>query len=361
MKKLQGIEITHHRDSPRIPKAESCNANKKVRKTDTPMSRSYGSQPTKVPNTKSKRPRQSTVIGNDSDSDLDLLGIQSRTPDAKLVRKTQPKEKEPLKYDGKTDVFEYLKYFMNIVELNGWDYDTQGLQLSTSLTGDALDVLSSLDRTENKDMRILSKALIRRFAPAGREAHYSYELMNRVLRPNESVADFCYALTKLARKAYPKFGMPEKMMIDLFKNGLASHNAQLQIHLRNPETLNEALEIAIAVETFEKPKGLGAWMKPNGDPIAPVTTQKPRAAESSPVPQTMSPVPKPSASTSPGLFSGSRQHAFPDVECFFCKKKGHYRTSCFHYKAKQARKKARCQVANHKTDFPLGPEPFASH
>ena len=337
------VENMLPRYSPQIRKNKSGNANKKGRTTDTPVPKSYASPSQKVCKSKSKRPRSSTLSDSDSDNDLDLLGIQTQTPDPNLVRKTQPKEKEPVKYDGKTDVMDYLNYFMNIVELNGWDYDTQGLQLSTSLMGDALDVLGSLDRKENKDMRSLSKALIRKFAPAGREAQCSYELMNRVLKPTESVTDFCNALKKLARKAYPKFGVPEKIMIDFFKKGLPSQSAQLEIHLRNPETLNEALEIATAVETFEKPKGLGAWMKPKEDHLAPVLTPKPSPAESSSVPkrpQPMSPVPKPAPLTRPHRYNVSDQHAFPEIECFFCKQKGHYRTSCRFYKAKQYRKNA---------------------
>ena len=339
--------------------------NSKQTRKDTPMPKRNKTESQKDAMTRPKGSKSSPPLDTGSDSELDLLGIPSRNTFG--TRRTKPREKEPVKYDGKRDVMDYLLYFLNIVELNGWDYETQGLQLSTSLAGDALEILSSLDRSECKDMRALCKALLRKYAPSGGEAQYSYEMMNRTLKNTETVTEYCNALRKLAKKAYPKIGVPEKLMIDLFKKGLPSQNMQMQIHLKNPDTLLAALEIAKAVETFEKPKGLGAGKKPKGETIAPVTG--PKSSQTKPNP-TSSPPPAATATTpavppllslptnpppqyanSPVQYANppvqyatpsnrNDQNAYPDIECFYCKAKGHYRSSCGKLRQKLAKEAA---------------------
>jgi len=316
----------------------------------TPIPKSSHSCSQKLKKSKVQRSQLPMMIHSGLDSDLDGLGIPSHALQTVLSRKTMPKEKEPVKYDGKIDIHDYLLYYLNIVELNGWDYDTQGLQLSTSLTGDALDILSSLDHKENRDMHSLCKALIRKYAPPGRESQYSYKLLNRSLKANETAAEFGNALKKLVRKAYPKVGLPEELVVNLFKRGLTSDNMKMQIHLKNPDKMIDAIEIATAVETFEELKGLESGKKPKEDTVASVTSPpkpfkpqlKPVKPPPAPVPVTLEPVANISLQQTAGR--NYRKSYYPDVECFFCKRKGHYRSSCDHWKAKRSRNAARDQA-----------------
>jgi hypothetical protein len=160
-------------------------------------------------------------------------------------------EKEPRSFDGKTDLMEYLSYFRKIGKLNGWDYETCGLQLATSLVGDAALVLSTLSLQQSENWDCLVQALVAKYCPKGREIKYSYELFSRCKEDNETVTEFCHALLSLARKAYPGMIVPERIMIDLFKRGLISREMQLQVHLRVPQTLAEAVEVAVVCETFD--------------------------------------------------------------------------------------------------------------
>jgi hypothetical protein len=138
---------------------------------------------------------------------------------APQMRRTLPKEKEPAKFDGKGDLMDYLSYFMKIVRLNGWDYTTSGLQLGTSLVGNAAAVLSTLSMQQSDDLRCLVQALLAEHCPMGWEAQYSFELMTRSKKDKESMNDFAEALVKLARKSYPSIGVPDRILIDLFKRG----------------------------------------------------------------------------------------------------------------------------------------------
>ena len=125
---------------------------------------------------------------------------------------------------------------------------------------------------------------------------------------------------------------------------------QMQIHLQKPQNLIDALEIATAMETFEKPKGLGAGKKPKGETVAPVTSSKP----SKPMPkanetqtarpqQTVSPASQPppllTLNTQAPSYSNvdNSQSAFPEINCYYCKEFGHYKSSCAKLKAILAR------------------------
>ena len=56
--------------------------------------------------------------------------------------------KEPTKFDGKSDLIDYLNYFMKLAKLNEWEYEICGLQLATSLSDEAREVISNLPQTE---------------------------------------------------------------------------------------------------------------------------------------------------------------------------------------------------------------------
>lgn len=61
------------------------------------------------------------------------------------------KPKEPAKYDGRSDLVDYLTHFAKVAKLNGWSYEQSGLELATSLTGEAREVLSYLPLEQEDD------------------------------------------------------------------------------------------------------------------------------------------------------------------------------------------------------------------
>ena len=279
------------------------------------------------------------------------------------------KEKEPKMYDGKRDLIDYLHYFMKLTRLNGWDYETCGLQLGTSLTGDAAEVLSTVPSYQSEDLQCLIRALMRRYCPTGREAQYSFELMGRSWESGkESVTEYSNELAKLARKAYPESGIPEKIMIDLFKKGL-SLNMQMQVHLRHPQTMDDALATAIAIEPYEKQQGLGNGKKPRREDIAVISdpTPKPKNGPKNGPPNTPVTQIAPTSPTTELLkqlqallkTSVPQQvnttptkdpNAFPDVQCYYCKENGHYKGDCPKLLAKKARDMAIAMDIENKTE-----------
>ncbi len=164
----------------------------------------------------------------------------------------EKEEKDPRTFDGKEDVDGYLAYFNSLTKLNCWDYATCGLQLNTSLTGKAAELLTMIPENEAEDFTCLVRALLQRFRPHVQDLQYSVALMERSWQPEmESVTDYCHDLRRLARKAYPAQGVPECFLVDLFRNGL-NHEMQQQINVQRPRDLGSALAIALAMEPFHK-------------------------------------------------------------------------------------------------------------
>ena len=162
------------------------------------------------------------------------------------------KEKEPAKYDGKTDLTDYLCHFGKVAKRNGWAYTDCGLELATSLIGDARSVLSDLPKAKEDDYLTLVETLIQRFDPEGRESKYSSDFLERCCGPKEDLNEYGHQLRKLARKAYPGLVIPDQIMIDVFIKGLPEEDMIKHVSLAQPQTLEEAIQIAIRCDTFKK-------------------------------------------------------------------------------------------------------------
>ena len=109
---------------------------------------------------------------------------------------------------------DYLDYFIKLAKLNGWNYETCGLQLATSLTLDDVAVLSALPPEQSEDLQFLVQALYRWHYPMGQEAQHSFELMSRTWDiGKEFVSEYANGLTRLARRAHSHGWVPEKIMV----------------------------------------------------------------------------------------------------------------------------------------------------
>ena len=159
--------------------------------------------------------------------------------------------KEPKPFDGTRDIDNYLIYFSKCMKLNQWDYETSGLELATSLEGKALDVFHMIPPEKSDDYYSLVKALLLRFDPPAKRASYARKLFDLSCENYDSVHDYSLALESLARKSYPETLIPEQMLIDLFIKGLPSACTQMQVTLKNPRSLDDAVTVAMICEQYE--------------------------------------------------------------------------------------------------------------
>lgn len=99
--------------------------------------------------------------------------------DESLFRDSVPsvrrKEKEPARFNGKSDWSDYLIHFTYVAEWNGWTEDEMGLQLAICLTDEAREVLSSLRASDKHNFSALVDALACRYSPQGRQSSQANE------------------------------------------------------------------------------------------------------------------------------------------------------------------------------------------
>ena len=158
----------------------------------------------------------------------------STTPIHNDMKRVKRKEKDPSRFDGKSNWSDFKVHFDYVAEWNGWTESECGLQLAICLTGGAREVLSSLNKTDR-----LVEALNCRFYPEGRETQYMMELMARERKPDEDVTTYGHTLRRLASRAYVGTAVDEQMLISIFMRGLGSADIKRHVYLQKPETLNQ--------------------------------------------------------------------------------------------------------------------------
>ena len=158
--------------------------------------------------------------------------------------------KEAPKYSGKSEIENYLRQFEIVATLNNWNYAQSGMELATSLTEEAQEVLATLPGEWTTDFDTLCDALLQRFSPEGREGGYTIELLSRTCRKSENVVEYGHALKRLARRAYPG-GLQEKLLVDLYIKGLPSREFKRYVHLAQPHTMEAAMDLARGFQAFE--------------------------------------------------------------------------------------------------------------
>lgn len=174
---------------------------------------------------------------------------QSRRPSPRSNRR----EKEPMRYNGKGDWSDFLGHFEAAADWNEWTEYEKGLQLAICLTDEAREVFSSLPAEQRYNFKALTDALTCRFSPEGRESQYSLQLINRTCQSGEDVTTFGHALRRLASKAYPGQQLDERILVDIYIKGLPNADIKRHVYLAKPTTLSEAISCAVTYEAFDSP------------------------------------------------------------------------------------------------------------
>ena len=192
--------------------------------------------------------------------------------DRQVPNRVQRREKDPMRFNGRTDWPDYLRHFDAVAKWNYWNYDECGLQLAICLIDEAREVLSCLPAHLQNDYDSLKSALTSRYSPAGKESQYAHELMNRTCRSDETVTAFGQNLRRLASKAYAD-KVDDRILLSLFIKGLPDKGMQKHVHFSKPSTLADAICLASEYECFDRPsetKASSKMHKPRDTMISPV-------------------------------------------------------------------------------------------
>jgi hypothetical protein len=166
----------------------------------------------------------------------------------------KPQLVKPTQFDGKSSWTDYIVQFEMVAELNQWDDRVKAMHLASSLRGVAQSVLGDLDRVARFNYESLTEALDRRFCAENKSELNKTLLKNRSRIDGESLPELSQALRRLAKHAYPEasFTMQDSLAKDQFLDAVGDSDLRWKIFQARPRTLDEALEIAVECEAFQK-------------------------------------------------------------------------------------------------------------
>ena len=170
------------------------------------------------------------------------------------VAQTQPDKPKirPATFSGNTSWDDYLAQFELVAEINRWDDSMKATYLAVSLTGPAQAVLGDLQPKARKNFAELTDALAARFGTENQQQVYRTALKNRSRQGGETLPELAQAVRRLTRQAYPEAPqrLQDSLARDHFIDALSDIDMQWRVHQSRPQTLNDALTIAVELEAF---------------------------------------------------------------------------------------------------------------
>lgn len=157
-------------------------------------------------------------------------------------------------YEGKSSFKDYLGQFELAALANKWDKQTSAVKLACSLRGSAAAILSDLTPEMKHDYDRLVKALTERFEPENQCEIYKAQIKQRIRKRDEPLTELAQDIKRLTRMAYPSafLDLRDTLSKDCFIEALNDADMELFICQKEPETLDDAVRIALKYEAFSQ-------------------------------------------------------------------------------------------------------------
>ena len=122
---------------------------------------------------------------------------------------------KPEKFEGKSDLGEYISHFQDCAELGGWDDRSKCLVLAANLRGAARKYYDGLPQEDKKDYDSLLTALRRRFGGGHLQDSWMTKLEMRRRKQGESVSDLGDDIWRMTQRAYHDFDLRSQEQLAL--------------------------------------------------------------------------------------------------------------------------------------------------
>lgn len=170
----------------------------------------------------------------------------------------------PDKFDGQTPWLDYKVHFATCAAINGWTEAEKANFLAASLRGEAQEILGNLDSTFGFSIAKLSDLLDKRFGPEGQAEMFLAELRCIRRKKNESLQALGQRIRRWAKLSYP--GMQHDALERLarwhFEDAIPEAEIRAGIFRAKAKTLEEAVRAGLEAEAYlagEKQRMLGKY------------------------------------------------------------------------------------------------------
>lgn len=157
-------------------------------------------------------------------------------------------------YDGKSSWKDYLVQFELAAQANKWDKNMRAIRLACSLRGSAQALLSDLTPEIRQDYDRLVTTLTERFEPQNQCEIYKAQMKQRIRKRDEGLPELAQDIKRLTRMAYPSafLDLRDTLSKDCFIEALNDADMELFICQKEPETLDDAVRMALKYEAFSQ-------------------------------------------------------------------------------------------------------------
>ena len=154
------------------------------------------------------------------------------------------------RYDGLTSWETYYAQFELLAAANNWSPAERAVQLVSALEGEARRVLLDVTAADLGNPQAIFRALKRRFGSTTPAVVMRQRFNDRVRESGEKLGVFAAELRYLAQRGFPDFDDATRLVLtkEAFIRGLLPLPLRQQVRLADPQTLEAALDKALAVE-----------------------------------------------------------------------------------------------------------------
>ena len=156
----------------------------------------------------------------------------------------------PEAFDGETDWTEYLLYFEQCANVNGWADPVKAQFLGVRLRGLAQRYYATIPQARRIVWAHACADMAQRFAPDANERQYKAQFKARRRQPAEAIAHLADDLRRLVARGYPRMnaGDQQELVRDQFIDALTPISLRVRLQENPPANIQEAVEAALHLE-----------------------------------------------------------------------------------------------------------------
>jgi hypothetical protein len=216
---------------------------------------------TPSPNVETRRPPNITIPPFDTGN---LFRRQEERAARPREEEHQAARIKPRAYDGQGVWREYKNYFERVAKMNRWDEEERVAHLWINIEGMALEFLDNTPGSGELTYREICRKMDERFGDEQLKEVYKAQLRTRRKKSGEGLRELGQDIRRLVQLAYPgQHNYMDEICIEKYREAIDDKECRLAIHRFKPDTLEDAIRIAVDTESWQISENQNRASRPN--------------------------------------------------------------------------------------------------